>query len=94
MITDFFIWLLSSVVELVASLIDLIPVPNPDSVQNGVSSGVGVVFDAAGSLSFWVPFGATGAALLVVAGVAGAAFGIKVVRIIASFLTLGGGSAA
>jgi hypothetical protein len=93
-IVDFLIWMMSTVVELVAALIGLIPVPDPAPVISAVNGSVGVVFDAAGALAFWVPFGATGAALLVVAGCAGVAFGIKVVRIVASFLTLGGGSAA
>lgn len=94
MIIDFFIWLLGTVVQLVAWLIDLIPLPDPDPILSGVSGGIGSVFAAAGALSYWVPFGQAGMAVLVVAAVAAAAFGIKVVRIIASFLTLGGGSAA
>lgn len=94
MIADLFIWLLGTVVQLVAWLIDLIPLPDPDPILSGISGGIGSVFAAAGALSFWVPFGAAGAAVLLVAAVAGVSFGVKVVRIVASFLTLGGGSAA
>lgn len=94
MITAFFIWLLGSVVKLVASLVALVPVPDPQPVVNSVGSGVASVFASAGALAYWVPFASAGAATLVVGAMALAAGSIKLVRIVASFLTLGGGSAA
>lgn len=94
MIVEFFIWLLGSVVHLVADLIGLIPVPDPDPILDGINDSVATVFTSAGELAFWVPFSATGSALMVVAAVAAAAGAIKLIRIVASFLTLGGGSAA
>ena len=94
MITEFFIWVLGGVVRLVASLVGLVPLPNAAAVLQPVQANVASVFSSVGALAFWVPFSATGAALLVVAAVAAAAGAIKVVRIVASFLTLGGGSAA
>ena len=92
MITAFFIWLLGTVVVLVFGLFPDLPSPEP--LLGGTESGIGYVVSSAGALSFWVPFGAAGSALVVVAGVAVIAFGIKLARIVASFLTLGGGSAA
>jgi anti-sigma-K factor RskA len=59
-----------------------------------VNGSVGQVFAAVGSLAFWVPFGAAAAAVAVVALVAAVTFGINLARIVLSFLTLGGGSAA
>ena len=92
MITEFLIWVLGQFVYMVFWLLPDLPSPAP--LLGGVGSGVGQVFAAVGSLAFWVPFPAAGAALLVVATVAGVVFGIKLVRIVASFLTGGGGSAA
>lgn len=92
MITAAIMWLLGGFVTLVFSLFP--PLPDPGPILANVQGGIGSVFSSAASLSFWVPFGATGAALALVAAVAVVAFGIKLVRIVASFLTLGGGSAA
>lgn len=92
MITEFLIWVVSEFVRLIFWLLPDLPEPAP--LLGGVQSGIGQVVAAAGALSFWVPFGATAAALGVVAVVAGVVFGIKLVRIVASFLTGGGGSAA
>lgn len=92
MITEFLIWVVGAFVELVFwALPDL---PDPAPLLGGVNSGIGQVIGAAGALSFWVPFSATAGALALVAVVAAVVFGIKLVRIVASFLTGGGGSAA
>lgn len=92
MITAALMWLLGGFVTVVFSLFP--PLPDPAPILGNVTSGIGQVFASAASLAFWVPFGATGAAIALVAAVAAVAFGIKLVRIVASFLTLGGGSAA
>lgn len=91
MITTLLIMLVSGFVSVVFGLFP--ELPDPDAILDG-TSGIGSVFSSVGSLAFWVPFPAAAAALAVVAAVAVAAFGIKLVRIVASFLTAGGGSAA
>jgi hypothetical protein len=91
-ITEFLIWVLAEFVRLVFSVLPSLPSPAP--LLGGVNSGIGQVVSAAGALSFWVPFGQVSAAVAVVLAVVLVVFGIKLVRIVASFLTGGGGSAA
>lgn len=92
MITEAMLVLLGLFVRTVFGLFP--PLPDPAPILGNVTGGVGQVFAQAAALAYWVPFPATGAALAVVAAVAAVAFAIKLVRIVASFLTLGGGSAA
>lgn len=69
-------------------------VPDVPGWVVSMTTGLGSVADYAASMSTWVPFGfVLGVAGSVLACVA-AGFLIKLVRIVASFLTAGGGSAA
>lgn len=92
MITEFFLWLLGSIAKLVLTLFPAGPDPAP--ALGGATSGIGQIFGWAAGLGNWVPWSAIGPALGVVVLVLAAAGVVKLVRIVASFLTLGGGSAA
>jgi hypothetical protein len=63
-------------------------------LSNSVAGAVGTVSDAMAGFGAWVPFGAAGNALQFIVVCLGISFAIKLVRIVASFLTAGGGSAA
>lgn len=92
MIAQFWLWLLSTIAQ---AVLDLFPEgPEPAPVLGGVSSAWGTVVSSAASMGAWIPWSVVGAALAVVAAVLVTAGVIKLVRIVASFVTLGGGSAA
>jgi len=91
-ITEFFLFLMRSIAELVLSLFP--DGPDPDELDGTVTSGLGTLFGYAGGFGSWVPWSTIGGALLLVVACLVAAGVIKLVRIVASFLTLGGGSAA
>lgn len=92
MITEFFLWVMAQTARLVLSLFPA--GPDAGQVPDAMASGVGTVLGYAGGFGNWIPWGQVGPALVVVLGVLVAAGAIKLVRIVASFLTLGGGSAA
>jgi hypothetical protein len=91
-ITHLFLVALSGFARAVMGLFP--PLPDPDPVIGSASSGLGTVFGYAGQFGGWIPWATVAAALAVVVAVLAAAGVIKLVRIGASFLTLGGGSAA
>ena len=92
MITEFFIWVMGQTASL---MLMLFPAgPTSGSTESGLTTGLGVVLGYAAGFGSWVPWAAIGPAILVVLGVLLAASVIRLVRIVASFLTLGGGSAA
>jgi hypothetical protein len=68
-----------------------IPVPSWVSSSDGL---LGQVFSLAGSMGAWVPLGLLGTVLVGLLTIHVASFGIKLARIVASFFTAGGGSAA
>lgn len=92
MIAEFFIWVLAGVVKLVLWLFPTGPDPAP--VLGGVNSAIGRVYAGAAGLGAWIPWSSVAAALAVVSAVLLTAGAVKLVRIVASYLTLGGGSAA
>lgn len=63
----------------------------PDGVNGGVGGLAGVVSFVA-PVWGWLPGGAIGIALAILFVCLGAAVTIRVIRIVASFLTLGGGA--
>jgi hypothetical protein len=91
-IAEFFIWIMAATARLVLSLFPA--GPDGEQVPDAVASGLGTVLGYAAGFGNWVPWGQVGPALLVVLALLVAAGGVKLVRIAASFLTFGGGSAA
>jgi hypothetical protein len=91
-ITGLLVHLLAVTLSGIASLMPSFP--GPAAVFGPITDGLSTVAGYVGSLSFWLPFGALGTGLVVLAGLGAVALTIKLVRIVASFLTLGGGSAA
>lgn len=86
--------LLHFIVDVVSAIIGVLPhVPVP-SWLDGSNSAFGVVFQDAGLMSVWFPTTLAVTVLGAVLTIWAAGFAIKIARIIASFLTLGGGSAA
>lgn len=92
MITEAFLWIVATFVELVASLMPDLPDPagTLGSADSAWTQLAGYMSGAAG----WFPFGFAAACVGVVAVMALAAGGVKLVRMVASFLTGGGGSSA
>jgi hypothetical protein len=79
--------------DVVGIVLGLLPVISPPSWL-GADGAIATVLTYAGSMGAWFPAALT---LSVISGVFvlwGIGFTIKVVRIVASFLTMGGGSAA
>lgn len=90
MVTDYLITTFTSVVHAVLSVLPTITVPSWLSQSGPVAT----VFSDAGSMGVWFP---TPLAVSVAAAIFAAwaiGWAIKLARIVASFLTAGGGSAA
>jgi hypothetical protein len=87
-------WLLTAFQWLLHALLTALPTVSVPSWLSGNDTAFSGVFQAAGSMGVWFP------STLVISVVTGVlalwmvGFGIKLVRIVASFFTAGGGSAA
>lgn len=79
---------------ILGELIDSVPVTEVPSWVNTGANFIPTVFNFAGSMGVWFPWGVLGVVLASVVGVWIASFVLKVVRIIISHVTGGGGSAA
>lgn len=86
-------WFLDVLVTIVEASFGLLPAFDPPTWFTDSGSGISAVFDNAAHMSVWLPVGLgfTVAVALLTCIVIG--FGIKMTRIVASFLTAGGGSA-
>jgi len=91
MITDLFLKLLDSIITGVLGILPSFGVPSFITSAGGY---VSTVTSYAAQLGNWVPWPIAITGVLCVFAAIAVAWGIKVVRMIASFLTLGGGSAA
>ena len=91
MITEKILGIGSWIVGQLLGMLPPIPVPSWASSSDGL---VAKVFGLAGSLGAWVPLGLLATVLGALLTIHVAGFGIKLARIVASFLTAGGGSAA
>lgn len=92
MITGLILAGLGGIVSLFASLLPSLP--SPAAVFGGFSDTWATITSNLAGAAYWFPFALMGGCLVVIAAVLVAAGGIKLVRIVASFVTLGGGSAA
>lgn len=92
MITEFFVWIMAATARLVFSVFPA--GPESGSTASSVQTALGTVFGFAADLSNWLPWGSIAPAVAVVGGILLAVGIVKLVRIVASFLTFGGGSAA
>lgn len=72
----------------------LFPTSSPSAATGAAIDGVGTVMGYASGFSIWLPFGIMGTCAAVVVGIFVIGLTIRLVRIVASFLTGGGGSAA
>jgi hypothetical protein len=78
---------------LVAALLSFLPTNTPPAWLTTIGGAVGTVYGYAGQMGVWFPVTLVrNVALAVLASIL-AGFVIKAVRIIASFVTVGGGSA-
>lgn len=91
MITE---WLLTAFQWLLHTLLAALPTVTVPSWLSGNDSAFATVFSAAGSMGVWFPSTLVIAVLTGVLALWVVGFGIKIVRIVASFFTAGGGSAA
>lgn len=92
MIAETFINVLAGVASFI---LDLFPdAPDGEQAVGAFSSGIATIFGFAFGFGHWIPWSMVAPVLLLLTGALVAAAGIKAVRIIASFVTLGGGSAA
>lgn len=74
-------------------LMGLFPVIDPPDWLAGTGDALTTVTDHIGGMGRWLPFGLLGAVLGTFFLILAAGFVVKVVRIVASFFTAGGGSA-
>lgn len=91
MITE---WVLGVGGWLLTTLLGALPTVTVPAWMSGNDSAFSTVFSAAGTMGVWFP---TTLVISVLTGVLAlwlVGFGIKLVRIVASFFTAGGGSAA
>lgn len=86
--------LMSVVTGLVSVLLGSLPVVPVPGWLSDLSSGVSSIAAAGSGLGVWLPVPLIVAVITTVFGAWIIGFGIKLARIVASFLTLGGGSAA
>ena len=91
MITE---WLLGVGGWLLHTLLSALPVVTVPTWISGSDSAFSTVFSAADSMGVWFPTTLVVSVLTGVLTLWVVGFGIKVVRIVASFFTAGGGSAA
>ena len=91
MIVDLIVTALAGIVTFVGNLM---PTINAPGWVSGLSAKVAVVTENMAALGNWVPFGAAGQATALVLASILVALTIKLIRIVASFFTAGGGSAA
>jgi hypothetical protein len=91
MITGLILSFLVLIVTTVLGVLPAVPVP---SWLAGDDSALGQVFAFIDSMGVWFPTGLLMTVLAAYFSIKLTAFGIKVARIVASFLTGGGGSAA
>jgi hypothetical protein len=89
-ITDFLINTFTSLIHATFGALPAIPVPS----WMTTSGPIGTVFADAGSMGAWFPLPLVITVALAISGTWAVSFGIKAFRIVLSFLTLGGGSAA
>lgn len=88
-------WLFSLVAAVVEFILGLLPdLPDSGWLSGGVASTVGTISSFVSGFGAWIPFGAAATATTFVLAVLAAAVLVKTVRIVASFFTAGGGSAA
>lgn len=90
MVTLALLWVLALVVGLVVGLFP--DVPPADSVLGDAGNVWSQLVGYMGGAASWFPFGHLAIALGLIFAVLMAAAGIRGVRIVASFLTLGGGA--
>jgi hypothetical protein len=91
MITEALMSVLSGFVNAVLGSLPVIPVP---TWLSDLSGGVSTIAGYGAGLGVWMPVPLIVAVISTLLAAWLIAFGIKVARIVASFLTLGGGSAA
>lgn len=91
MITE---WVIGVLVGAVHGLLGTLPVMTPPAWLTGAAGNASTVMGTVNGMGTWMPWPIllTVSAACLTTWLVG--FGIKVVRIIASFVTLGGGSAA
>jgi uncharacterized membrane protein YccF (DUF307 family) len=93
-------WILDAAAALIAWVGSIMPsLTLPTFFQSGTGSGtigsyLGGFTSWMGSFGNWIPVEHIGPALAILVTCVGVALGVKVERIVASFLTAGGGSAA
>jgi hypothetical protein len=89
-ITDLLLQFVGSVVGAVLGVIPSVPTPSWLSPDSGAMAKV---FEFLDSMGVWFPVGLLMTVLAAFYGIKLTAFGIKIARIVVSFLTVGGGSA-
>lgn len=90
MITDAILDFLTGVLHSILGSLPTLAVPS----WLDTSGPIGTVFTYAGLMGAWFPTSLATTVLLALLGAWGVGFGVKTVRILASFFTAGGGSAA
>lgn len=87
-------WVLGAFGWLLHALLSVLPVVEVPSWLSGSDSAFSTVFSAAGSMGVWFPSTLVVTVLVGLLAIWLTAFGVKVVRMVLSLFTAGGGSAA
>ena len=91
MITEFFMWLGGTIVQLVLSLLpDAGTAPN--DTRDGFQQGIATVISYAGGFGHWIPWWVVPVCLALVIGSLFAGGAVRLVRMVVSHLTGGGGA--
>ena len=78
---------------IVAALLSFLPTNEPPDWLTTIGDATGTIYAYAGQMGVWFPVTLVRNVVLAVLAAMVIGFGIKVSRIVASFLTVGGGSA-
>ena len=73
-------------------VVSQVPVVQPPAWLGTAIDGIGAVMASMGKMSYWVPVELFLPVVLAVFGALAVGLGIRIARIVASFMTLGGGS--
>jgi hypothetical protein len=87
-------WVMVAIADFVSAIGSLLTVPSPPAFLSSLPGWIGTVGGYVANTGVWLPWSLAAAVGSAYAAILGVGLAIKLVRIAASFVTLGGGSAS